>query len=254
MMRRIAAAIALAVALLPPPAAGAGAPEAADAADDHPLNKLQKIVDARYGAGHIHVATDYVGAHPGDIDPWFWVGDRFSTFLVRKVGGKSGHAGLAWYEENGVRPGWPGGGIVLDGAARAGTNTVVAFGRSNVRFGFMMISREHGPNGAPDLTMTFTNRLYNDAAPNTPAPSDPADPRPSTGGSLEALIFDVSPWSLPNTWLVCFEEHGQGAAPGPRGGCAPKGDFDDLVFEVVALGATPVKAVTFGGLKDHYRH
>ena len=35
----------------------------------NPRQKLQSIIDATYGPGHVDVQTDYLGARPGDPDP-----------------------------------------------------------------------------------------------------------------------------------------------------------------------------------------
>ncbi len=250
MSRRIAVALAAVVTLVPALAAGAIVPVVFGTSWDGPTQTLQKIIDARYGAGHINVTTDFIGAHPGDIDPWFWVGDRFSAYMIKEVAGNATRNSLAWYEENGTRPAFPGGGIVFDGPMGTGASTVIAFSRPMVRFGFMM-----DPNGAlgaanaPQGELFFTNRLLNDIGPNgTGALHPPLD------GDVQALVFDVSPWATPNTWLVCFEDLDSGAMPGPPGAAQTDNDFNDMVFEVIALGATPVKALTFGALKDHYRH
>jgi len=65
-------------------------------------------------------------------------------------------------------------------------------------------------------------------------------------------VYDVSSYTQPNTWLVCFEDLDSGANPGPC--CSTTdNDFNDFVFEVTALGPTPNATMTFGGIKARYR-
>jgi hypothetical protein len=73
-------------------------------------------------------------------------------------------------------------------------------------------------------------------------------------GDVQALVYDISNIvHQANTWLVCFEDLDSGAMPGPC--CVgTDNDFNDMVFEVTALGATPVQPMTFGQLKVRYLH
>ena len=217
---------------------------------DGPTKTLQKIIDARYGAGHVTVEWDYIGIHAGDIDPWFWVGNGFSAFMIREVAGNANRNVLCWYEENGTRPVFPGGGIVFDGPAGAGATTVIAFSKPMMKFGFLLEPNGNlGTINAPPGELFFTNRFYNDIGPNgTGALHAPWD------GDEQALVFDVSANTAPNTWLVCFEDLDSGAMPGAPGASQTDNDYNDLVFEVTALGATPVKTLSFGALKESYRH
>lgn len=217
---------------------------------DGPSNTLQSIVDNRYGAGHINVTTDYIGAHAGDIDPWFWFGASFDALMIREVAGNANRNTLYWYEENGTKPALPGGGLVFDGPSGQGATAVITFPYPRMHFGFMM-----NPNGpydavnAPEPECFFTNRKYNDLGPDgSGAIHEPYD------GDVQALVFDVSRWTAPNTWLVCFEDLDSGAMPGPPGQAQTDNDFNDMVFEVQALGATPVNHMSFGELKAKYRH
>jgi len=215
---------------------------------------LQSIINNRYGAGHINVTTDYIGAHASDIDPWFWFGDHVDALMIREVAGNANRNTLYWYEENGTKPGVPVGspmgGLVFDGPSGQGATAVIVFPYPRMHFGFMM--DPNGPNGtvnAPQPECFFTNRRFNDLGPDgSGAIHEPYD------GDVQALVFDVSPWSAPNTWLVCFEDLDSGAMPGPSGHAQTDNDFNDMVFEVQALGATPVAGMSFGALKAMYRH
>jgi hypothetical protein len=217
---------------------------------DGPSNSLQNIVDARYGAGAIHVTTDYMGAHAGDPDPWFWFGNSVSALMITEVAGNADRNTLGWYVEDGHKPALADvqSNVVFDGPATAGAMTVVTFDHPMTRFGFYL-----NPNGpgdainAPEPELFFTNRFYNDPGPNGTAIHAPFD------GDVQALIFDVSKFTHPNTWLVCFEDLDSGANPAPC--CTPTdNDFNDLVFEVTAFGATPTVPLTMGALKAKYLH
>ncbi|NOT34608.1 MAG: DUF4114 domain-containing protein [Candidatus Eisenbacteria bacterium] len=218
---------------------------------DPPASSLQNIVDARYGAGNINVQTDYLGHHAGDPDPWFWVDGQVSALLIREVAGNAYRNLLGWYEEpqtlappviDGVNDG-----VVFDGPANDGSTRFILFDHPT-RFGFYM-----NPNGpyssgnAPEPELFYSNRYYNDRGPNgSAALHTPLD------GDVQALVFDVSAWTRPNTWLVCFEDIDSGPNPTP---CCDgtDNDFNDMVFEVVALGATPTLQASFGQLKARYR-
>ena len=65
-------------------------------------------------------------------------------------------------------------------------------------------------------------------------------------------MFDVSRWKGPNTWLVCFEDLDAGDPITPC--CSgTDDDYNDFVFQVTALGATPARTLSFGALKTRYR-
>lgn len=218
---------------------------------DGASQSLQHIVDNAYGPGAINIETDYIGHGAGDIDPWFWVDNTFTAFLVREVAGNATRNVLGWYEETGVKPVIDGvqDGVLFDGPASAGTSTVFSFSHPMTHFGFYL-----DPNGpfsapfAPQPEVFFTNRLWNDrGADGSGAVHAPFD------GDVQALVYDISRIvGVANTWLVCFEDIDSG--PNPSKCClTTDNDFNDLVFEVHAFGATPVAPMTFGELKMLYR-
>jgi hypothetical protein len=215
---------------------------------DPPAQSLQNIVDGLYGVGSINVHTDYIGAKPGDLDPWFWIDNRLSALLVREVAGNANNNLVGWYEETGSMPviDGVGDGVIFSGPSGDGTMTVITFDRPMTRFGFYL-----NPNGpldvpwAPEPEKFFTNRLFNERGPNGTAIHAPFD------GDVQALVFDVSEFTQPNTWLVCFEDLDAGSNPAPC--CYPTdNDFNDVVFEVTAFGATPTVPMTIGALKAKY--
>jgi len=69
---------------------------------------------------------------------------------------------------------------------------------------------------------------------------------------VQALVFDISRLTKPNTFLVCWEDIDSGPVPGAYGSSQTDNDFQDLVMEVTALGATPAQPMTFGALKAKY--
>jgi hypothetical protein len=218
---------------------------------DGPSYNLQNMLDAIYGSGRIHVATGYVGAQPGDLDPWFWVDNQASALLVREIAGNRNRNLLGWYEETYSMPviDGVGDGVVFDGPASRGDETLVVFDRPMTRFGFYL--DPNGPLDAPNAPQPerfFTNRAYNDRGPNgAGAIHAPWD------GDVQVLVFDISEIrGVPNTWLVCFEDLDTGPMPSPCCSGADN-DFNDLIFEVHAFGATPTRPMSFADLKQLYR-
>jgi len=218
---------------------------------DGPGHELQTIMDAYIGTpGAVNVHTDFVGAHAGDLDPWFWVGSSFPTLMITEVAGNANINELGWYRETFVKPVIDGvdDGIVFTGGQSSGASTVVTFPSGTSKFGFYLDTHMTitTPSGAQEQVF-FTNRFYNDIGGYgygaTHAPYD---------GDVQALVFDVSRWKGVNTWLVCFEDRDSGLPIEPCCSGADN-DFNDLVFQVTASGATPTQSITFGMLKARYR-
>jgi hypothetical protein len=214
---------------------------------DGPTHTLQSVVDAYVGVpGAINVQGDFIGAHIGDLDPWFWVSDQFPALLITEVAGNANQNVVGWYKETGSKPVIDGidDGIVFNGPAGAGASTLVTFPSGLQKFGFYM---DPVQAGGPHQYF-WTNRFYNDKGINgagaTHAPFD---------GDVQALVYDVSQWKGANTWLVCFEDIDSGRPITPC--CAGvDNDFNDFVFQVTALGATPAQTISFGQLKARFAH
>lgn len=242
-----AVALLCTVALLPAPARAASpVPVMFGASWDPPGQSLQNIVDAYLGApGLLDVQTDFIGAHVGDVDPWFWVGSGFPALLISEVAGNANTNQLGWYEETGAVPvidGF-GDGVVFGGGDGGGTNVVVVMPGSTIRFGFYL---DPAPNSPSAHQRFFTNRFLNDLGPHgAGAQHAPFD------GDVQAIVFDVSRWKGPNTWLVCFEDLDAG---NPITACCSgtDDDYNDMVFQVSALGATPARTLSFGELKTRF--
>lgn len=245
----VASAVAAPMAVMPAHAASP-VPVVMGATWDGSAYSLQNIVDGFLGgSGLVNVATDYIGADAGDPDPWFWVDNQVSALLILEVAGNGSRNVLGWYKETGSAPVIDGvdDGIIFNGPQGSGATSLVVFSSPTTHFGFWM-----NPNGtlgaqnAPEPEKFFTNRFYNDIGASGIAAHAPVD------GDVQALIFDVSQWRGPNHWLVCFEDLDSGPNPTPC--CAETdNDFNDMVFEVTALGATPTQPLTFGALKAKYR-
>jgi hypothetical protein len=217
---------------------------------DGPGHELQTIVDARYGPGAINVQTGYIGYNASQPDPWYWIDHSFSGVIVTEVAGNSNNNYIGWYKDEGVQPVIDGidDGIVFTGPANSSSLPVYISLGAVQRFGFYM--NPNGPDAAtnaPEPELFFSNRFYNDLGPaGAGAVHLPAD------GDVQFLVYDLSALRGPNTWLVCVEDLDSGAAPGPCCGTTDN-DFNDFVFEVTAVGVTPVRTSTLGALKARYR-
>jgi hypothetical protein len=251
LLRRLIPALLLALTCLAGPAfAAPPVPVTFGKTWDSPSLSLQNIVDAYLGGpGLINVTTDYLGASATDLDPFFWVDSEFPALLVREVAGYQNTNILGWYKETFSPPVIDGvdDGVVFTGPMGSGSSTIVTFPGGVQFFGFYL-----NPNGtgnsqnAPEPEKFFTNRFYNDIGP-----SGSGALHPPLDGDVQALVFDVAPWKGANTFLICFEDLDSGAAVGP---CCTgtDNDFNDLVFEIKAFGATPTTKLSFGGLKAKY--
>lgn len=242
----VAAVLCAAPMMVTPALAVAPIPVAFGTSWDGPTNSLQAIVDNYLGVpGALNVQTDFVGAHAGDLDPWFWVGNSFPALLITEVAGNANTNTLGWYRETGAMPVIDGSddGIVFTGSQGAGSGTVVVFPSTMTRFGFYL---DPLPMKQTPHQRFFTNRFLNDIGPaGAGAIHAPFD------GDVQALVYDVSRWKGPNTWLVCFEDLDSGRAITP---CCTgtDADYNDMVFEITALGATPAKTMSFGELKTRF--
>jgi hypothetical protein len=239
------------LAMLPASVFAASAPATFGASWDASSGNLQTIVDNYLGAaGQLNVQTDYVGAHATDLDPWYWIGNNVPALLVREVAGNANINALGWYIENGSRPllDGVGDGAVFTGPQSSGATALVIFPSDMTRFGFFLDTHTTvaTPLGTRDRIF-FTNRHFND-----PGLNGAGAIRAPWDGDIQAIVFDVSRWKGPNTWLVCFEDLDAG---GPITPCCTgtDDDYNDFVFQVTALGATPTASLSFGALKARYR-
>jgi len=241
-----AAALCLATTIAAPALAVSPIPVVFGTSWDPPGQSLQNIVDAYLGApGALDVHADFIGARAGDLDPWFWVGSSFPALLVSEVAGNANSNQLGWYVETLTMPTIDGidDGIVFSGPQGDGANAIVVLPPGANKFGFYL---DPAPGDPAPHQRFFSNRFHNDPGPDgAGALHSPFD------GDVQALVFDVSRWKGPDTWLVCFEDLDYGK---PVTACCAgtDNDFNDLVFEVRALGATPARSLTFGALKARF--
>ena len=273
MRRRAILLLLLGVAAFSGATAAAGAP--IPMTFGRGIRTLQELVDERYGQNRIDVTKDFIGARTGDIDPWFWVGDPGGAVRITVVRRNNDRDRVGWYEESGGQARIPDdGGVLFSGAVQSQEEAVVPLPGFRIRFGFY-VEGSAGPGTGAKLF--FTNRKLNDCGPDgTGAVHAPLD------GDVQALMYDVSRWAGPDTWLVCFEDHDTGGAlmaggdasyddrkktnpkcrrprdevvegPGSPGSWWLDSDYSDVVFEVKAEGATPARGITFGRLKLLYR-
>jgi len=213
-----------------------------------PSDRLQSIIDDTYGAGRINVQTDYLGAQPGSPDGIVWNSIKWTVLQVREVSGAAHRLDLGWYVERGNAQapsitGHEDGPLFKRGGPADAT---LAFRNRPRDIGFYLRTADAGSGlGA---RVFFTNRAYNDAGPGGAG----AIHEPLAGGDIQALVFDISQWTRPYTWLVCFEDHDSGAQPGP---CCEgtDNDYADYVFEVRAQATTETSVTSFGFLKALYR-
>lgn len=254
MLRLSSRSVALCLlVLLAPAAAHAAVPVLFGQSWDGPNASIQNIINQTYGVGTYTVnGTNYIGAQTPDPDPFYWVDGGFSALVIKEIAGNANRNVVGWYLEtlDGEKPVIDGidDGVVFNGPASEGFSTVIRFNRPGRCFGFYL-----DPNGpgdainAPQPERFFTNRFFNDLGPDGHgAIHVPYD------GDVQALIYDISSLTQPNTWLVCFEDLDSGANPGP---CCQTtdNDFNDFIFEVHAIGVTPTQPITFGALKVKYR-
>jgi hypothetical protein len=248
-MRRLSCVALLLGSVLLPATSSAEVPVVFGQSWDGPQYSLQSLVDAYYGPGVVQ-SSSYIGTHLGDIDPWFWVDKNFAALLIREVAGNSNLNVVGWYIENGTKPVIDGinDGVVFDGPAGSGASAVIMLPAQKTKFGFYMNpAGRFDATNAPEPEAFFTNRFYNDVGPNGSGAL-----HAPTNGDVQALVFDISTPMRPNTWLVAFEDLDSGANPGLPGQSQTDNDYNDFLFEVTALGATPVKPASFGELKVLY--
>ena len=242
----VAAVLCATATIVSPARAVSPVPVTFGATWDGPSHTLQSVVDDYLGVpGALNVHTDFIGAHAGDEDAWFWVGNSIPALLITEIAGNANTNLLGWYQETGVTPVIDGvdDGVVFVGAQGADASVVLTVPSGTTKFGFYLDPTPGGPAGHERF---FTNRFLNDLGPfGGGAAHAPFD------GDVQAIVFDVSRWKGANTWLVCFEDLDAGMAIGP---CCTgtDADYNDMVFQVTALGATPTRTLSFGELKTRY--
>lgn len=217
---------------------------------DGSLNNLQQKVDRLIGPGRVDVRTDYIGGHPGDSDPFFWTNTGLGTVTLTLVDRKSPHGVIGWYDESSGIPVLRGtlAGVLLEDWRARGTQVSVRIPSGVARFGFYVFHQGGDDPGDQGRSV----RYYSDRAFNDPGPFGSGAIHAPAGGDVQMLVYDLSPWWGPNSWLVACEYSDSGCPVG-QGPGESDNDFADVVFTVTGAGATPTEGRSFGQLKSLYR-
>jgi hypothetical protein len=215
------------------------------------LHDLQRVIDKRFGPGRIDVRTGYLGAHPGDPDPWMWTRVPGKAVMMTLLEKKFPSGTIGWYAEHGAAPqlDGPNAGMVLERARLNAMPTMLKLPTGVQRFGFY-VAREPGGvaiDGDQESYTYFTNRMLNDVGPHgAGAIHAPYD------GDPQMLVFDISRITQADTWLVACEYSDTGRPMGVGDGQSDD-DYSDIIFTVSGVGVTPTDKTTFGRLKALYR-
>jgi hypothetical protein len=240
------AGVALALlALAVPLFAASPVPVRVGRSRDGALQDLQHKVDLMVGPGRVNVQTDFLGARAGDADPWFWINPG-RAIQVTLVDRKSPSYVVGWYNECGADPAIDGvdDGLVLDRVRMRGMRVGFQVPRSVSRFGFYLTQTNAGVG--PSTPKHCTNRTFN--APGCRGQSPEQAP---FDGDPQMLVYDISRWAGPQTWLVACEIDDAGMRMGVGEGECDH-DYSDVVFTVSGVAVTPTLSSTFGKVKQLY--
>ncbi len=217
---------------------------------DGSLQDLQRKVDRIVGYGRVDVSRDFIGAKPGDPDPFSWTNLPGRGVTVQLLDRKGPRGTLGWYAEGSGTPtiDGVGDGVVFAEYHMRGARSTVQIPASVTRFGFYVGYRASGSGENKAATgFYFTNRGLNDCGPQGQgalhAPYD---------GDTQMLVYDVSRWLGADTYLVACEASDTGCMIG-HGEGESDNDFSDLLYLVSALGATPTRTQSFAHLKSLFR-
>jgi hypothetical protein len=242
------AALALLLAAVPV-FASSPVPVIIGSSRDGALNDLQRKVDKLIGAGRLDVRTDFIGARPGDPDPWFWPNQGSTFVALTLIDRKSPHGSIGWYDQSLGQPVTSGarGGAVLDDWRQRGTRVVFCIPASVTRYGFYVDYEGDDPRDGAGRYRYYTDRTFNDIGPRGRGPvHTPYD------GDAQMLVYDVSRWLGSNTWLVACEYSDSGDPIG-HGDGESDNDFADILFTVSPLFTTPTQLSSFGQVKARFR-
>lgn len=224
------------------------ATEVPSSSRDGSLQSLQRKMDRLVGPGHVNVRTDFIGARPGDPDPWFWINNGAHAVAVTLIDRESPHGRIGWYEETGVVPviDGVGDGVILDNLRARGDRMAVRLPASVRAFGFYIERPAHRKNRdeGPPITL-FTNRRLNPSYLRG-EDSDPV----YADREAQVLVYDVSRWLGMDTWLVVrLYSESEGRADGED----DDDDEADVLFTVTAQGPTATRTMTFSRVKSMFR-
>jgi predicted outer membrane repeat protein len=200
---------------------------------------LQQVLDAEYGQGVIHAATDYEGYGQSDADPPYWEDQGIAGVILREIGSFATSSTFGWYKETAAFPVIDGvdDGMIFDGWMGPGATVIATFPSGTQRFGFYLNPNgsDNAPN-APEPEVFFTNRLFNDVGPDGSGPlHDPP------GGDPQCLVYNITALrGGVKTYVLAWEECDSGGPITP--GFSPTGtdnDFNDMVIEMSAMSPVP---------------
>lgn len=244
------AALALLVAAVPAFAVSP-VPVTIGSSRDGVLHDLQKVVDRFLGPSRIDVRADYIGAHAGDPDPWTWSAVPGKAVVLNLIDRKYPMGTIGWYREGTGTPKIDGvdDGPLFERWQLHGIHSTLRLPSTVTRFGFY-VTRDPGGaaiDGDNEAYTYFTNRKLNAPGPHgTGAIHAPWD------GDVQMLVYDLSRWMGPDSWLVACEYSDSGDPLGMGPGESDN-DYTDIVFTVEGVGVTPTLGTSFGRLKALFR-
>jgi hypothetical protein len=250
-MRPVPARVWVMLACLVATPAWAASTNPLAASHDGLLQELQKKLDRHVGAGRVDARTDFIGAKPGDPDPWYWLNPG-RAMVVTLVERESPLVRIGWYAEDGLPPVIDGAldQVVFENATMRGATRLFRLPAGVKRFGFYLRQAprvEHGALHVGAEFTTYTNRLW-----NSPGTAGSGAMHAPWDGDVQMLVYDVSRWAGPQTWLIACESSDSGAPIG-HGPDDTDNDYSDFLFTVSGVGATPTIGTTFGQLKSRFR-
>ena len=209
------------------------------------LRKLQRKVDELVGRRHLEVARDFIGARLSDPSTWCWTNSSMRGIAVSLIEGKAKLGAIGWYEDTDAAPVLNGinDGVVIEGLRKRNTPTLVRMPPAVKRFGFYVVQKAEGKKHRNDPPiLLFTNNQHNNL--DNTATSE------LVGADKQMLVYDVSRWLGPRTWLV--------ACPSPDRDEHPDREDDDdesnyLLFTVTGPSVTPAQTKSFGQVKAMFR-
>lgn len=213
---------------------------------DGTFNDLQKKLDRHLGAGRINARADFIGARSGDPDPWYWINPNRSM-VVTLIDRESPLARIGWYAEDHGAPRLEG--TIIEKASTRGDARALRLPSSVSRFGFYLCCSTPGKGGSsPAREFTsYTNRLF-----NSPGPDGIGAQHAPYDGDVQMLVYDISRWVGPQTWLIACETSDSGSNIG-HGPDDSDNDYSDFIFTVSGVSTTPTAQTTFGRLKSRFR-
>jgi hypothetical protein len=169
--------------------------------------------------------------------------------IVTLLDRESTQARVGWYSEDGYAPIVEGTNVnvIIDKSTVRGDARAVRVPSGVKRFGFFLSFDKPGRSPNSGEFTTFSNRLW-----NSPGPSGTGAQHAPYDGDIQMLVYDISRWCGPRTWLIACETSDSGSKVG-HGPDDSDNDYSDCLFSVSGAGVTPTLSTTFGRLKSRFR-